>query len=655
MKKFKAALSLILCAVILIFASARSDAAVSRCDKEEVVYILTDASGAVKSGYIVNIFGKGDITDYGEYKSVRMLTEDNEISHTGDMVSFRSNSDRIYYQGDLKRVTLPWRISIRYFIDGVEHTPAELAGKSGRLKIRFRVTENAEEKRGFFDNYALTATFGLNTEKCSDIASSAATIANAGKMKQLSFTAFPGSGVYATVTAKVKDFEMDAVSINCVKMNFNIDPNDFGAALLEDGISELTDAVGQLDTGAGAVGDGGEQLAAAAKKLRDGSKKLGGGTARLKNGLEQLNNGVSSAFRAMKKLKKGSGTLKSGSKSLKNSLKLINDSLSSLSLSAQEAKQLSAAMSEIKTAASTLADSAKALEEGISFDKYKQAMADGGVDIDGLKGQNESSIEQMEAQLAQCEEQVKSLTGEQKAELESRILELEKMIALISANGAAIDGAKQFIDASSAGAGELKDGLDTLKTGCSRISEATDTIAAKLDGLASQTALLKAAISALYDGADKLYGGIDKYTGGVSELTDGFSVISSGALQMSKAGGTLHRSTGTLHSGADKLYGGADKLNTALTELSGGISMLHGETTAFGEKAVDKLNGLTDMIGGTAEPISFASQKNKAVKSVQFVIKTDAIKKPEKKAEPPAPPRQLNFWQRFLQLFGIMP
>ncbi len=43
-------------------------------EKEEVIYIMTDASGKVTDMEAVNIFAGGKITDYGDYSDVKMLT-----------------------------------------------------------------------------------------------------------------------------------------------------------------------------------------------------------------------------------------------------------------------------------------------------------------------------------------------------------------------------------------------------------------------------------------------------------------------------------------------------------------------------------------------------------------------------------------------------
>ena len=72
----------------------------SNGQKEEVVYIMTDANGKADTVDVVNIFGKGNITDYGNYSSVKMLSlihiwlrEDLQIQdHQG--ISFRLHGSR---------------------------------------------------------------------------------------------------------------------------------------------------------------------------------------------------------------------------------------------------------------------------------------------------------------------------------------------------------------------------------------------------------------------------------------------------------------------------------------------------------------------------------------------------------------------------------
>ena len=129
--------ALLLCSIAL-----PTIAAVPSAKKEEVVYIMTDAEGTVQNLNVVNIFGRGSVTDYGDYTDVKMLTTNDPITQNGDEITFTTDAERVYYQGTLENREIPWDISIRYTLDGKDVLPDELGGKSGKLKIYFTVTKN---------------------------------------------------------------------------------------------------------------------------------------------------------------------------------------------------------------------------------------------------------------------------------------------------------------------------------------------------------------------------------------------------------------------------------------------------------------------------------------------------------------------------------
>lgn len=110
--------------------------------KEEVIYIMTDADGDVKNINAVNIFGKGKVTDYGDYSSVKMLNTTDKIKQNGDKVTFSSDKEKVYYQGTMNDTEIPWNIDITYTLDGKKITPEKIAGKSGALKMHITIDKN---------------------------------------------------------------------------------------------------------------------------------------------------------------------------------------------------------------------------------------------------------------------------------------------------------------------------------------------------------------------------------------------------------------------------------------------------------------------------------------------------------------------------------
>jgi len=263
--------------------------------KEEVVYGLLNTDGSVKNLYVVNIFDGGNITDYGNYTDIRNLTSSEKINKNGDEITINTTADKFYYQGTPESNELPWNIEIRYFLDGKEIDGKDLGGKSGSLKILISIKRNSKVNSIFFNNYALQTTISLDNRLCSNIKADNATIAEAGNKKQIAFTILPGKDAEITITADVRDFEMEPVLINGIKLalNINIDTSEFTKQ-----IAELTDAVKKLDDGASELLDGINQLSDGMQKYIDGIKAF-------KDGLEQIPAGIN-------KLSEGASLLKNG-------------------------------------------------------------------------------------------------------------------------------------------------------------------------------------------------------------------------------------------------------------------------------------------------------------------------------------------------------
>ena len=219
-KIMKGMLSSLLIVSLVLTAAAGSAPAYAQSrvsSKEEVIYASADANGKIKELNAVNIFDGGKITDYGNYSQVKMLVSEDEINKSGNKIKINAGDKRVYYQGTMKTRQIPWKISIRYYLDGKEYSPKKLAGKSGHLTIHFSVTKNSACSGDFYENYALQAAFTLDTEKCTNIKAKDATIANIGENKQLSYIVLPGKGIDTYITADVENFEMDEVSINGLK------------------------------------------------------------------------------------------------------------------------------------------------------------------------------------------------------------------------------------------------------------------------------------------------------------------------------------------------------------------------------------------------------------------------------------------------------
>ena len=704
-----AALVLIMC----VFAfTPPTNAAEPATEKEEVVYANLAGDGQLLEVNVVNILypdENGHAVDYGSYESVRNMTTTDPISYSGGAVSVDTNADKLYYEGKMTDPSLPWNISIHYFLDGEETSAQSLAGRSGALRITMKITENPDCEGEFFDAFALQTSLTLDTGKCSNITAEGATIANAGRSKQLTYTILPGQGADIVVTADVTDFEMDGISINGVPLNLSLDLGDVAGELgglgeLESGIAELDDGAGSILDGVGALKSGAEQLSggigtfasgaaelsgaaeqvtAGSTAFRSGGEQLVSGAEQLDLGIKQLNMGAGEIQMALNALDTQSDTLKGGSAAFLAGLRQLQTALDGVVVTSQDLSALAAASGEIKSAAEQLASGAAALREALSFEAYKAAMKQNGLDVDSLKQQNAAAVGQLTSSVAELKTQAETMkrAGADTSSLEAQIAQFEGLIALIGANGGAIDGAEAYLNT-------LGENAEALETGAKQLAEnyaAFDTqIAGLVDllgNLAVNMAPLADAVTTLVTEYTTLDMGVAGYTDGLKQIAAGYAQVIDGASKLAEASGALHTGAAALVENAGALFRGVDAVGAGAKELGGGASKLSGgardllsgtvalydgvselkdgtaalreATTGIDSTIDEKIDSLLESFtGGDAETGSFVSDENTNVESVQFVIKTEPITVEAEDSAPVQETEQLNFWQRLLRLFG---
>lgn len=593
MQKFTAAAMAVL---LLGFTVVPAFAETAPSAKEEVIYAMADASGKVTDAEAVNIFAGGDIVDYGDYSAVKPLNTNDTITQNGDQIAFSSTADKVYYQGTMKNAALPWNISIRYYLDGKEYAPQDVAGKSGALEIRFSVTKNESCGGSFYDDYALQASFTLDTERCQNIVSNGATVANVGSDKQLTYTILPGKGIDTVITADVTDFEMDAAAINGVRLNLDVDVDDTD---LMDKVDELVSAIGDLDDGAWELHDGTEELYDATKTL---NSKVG-----------DLHSGVGD-------LTAGAGDLYTGL----TDITAQNQQADQLYLGYVKSQADSIYLAYVTTQADALYAqvAAQAVREQLIQSGYSEAQADAYLQTaDGqtLVAQTVSNMtEEQKAQILNAavakltDEQkeqilqgaVASLTEEQKAEIREayiqQMMASDDVTSQINAAVATVSAAKQV--------SELKGQLDSYGVFYQGLVAYTDAVSSAAAGAKS----LKLNMDTLYSNTGKLKLSVGELSDVVGELYDG---------------------TGELTDGTTEFV---DKTSDMDTQIS------------------DEIDSMTaSLSGGDGDAVSFVSEKNTNVNTVQFVIKTAAIEKAETTTDNTVESAPLTFWQKLLRLVGL--
>lgn len=607
-------------------------------EKEEVIYVTLDASGELVSAYAVNSFPGGEITDYGDYDSVRVLNTGDEIEYKDGVVNITTDAKRIYYQGGLKKVELPWDISLTYRLDGKDVTAEEIAGKSGEAEIRFTVTQNEECTGTFYDDYALQASFTLPGEVFGDISAPDATVAAVGADRQLTYTLLPGEGIDTLITATAENFSLPAVSINGIHLNLNVDVNSDG---IKDQVGQLVDAASQLNSGASALYSGSQELQTGASGLLDGSESLQSGIAELDAGVAELQDGLIVMRDGLNELYASSGDLTSGAGQVYSGLAQVEAALDALDVDTSQIELLVTSAQALADGAQSAYDGAVALRNALSTSALDSALAANGstYTLSGLAQANLEAINEL-SQYASLFESVNMGQA------------YNDLVALLNGNASMLNGVSLYITAVGTEADALVSGLGELSAGCSEFNSAVIELSSTVSGLLSQLVQLQTAIAQLTDGSAELAYGVDAYTAGVAQLVDGFGSVMSGVSALAEGSSELLSGSGELSAGAAELYSGVAELANGAQSMANGASALNSETSSLDVQA--EIDSLLADIGGSMEaPVSFVDSRNGTIRAVQFVIQTEEISAPAEVAPPEPAAEEQSFWDKLLNLFGL--
>ncbi len=668
MKRIIAILLVALLTVGLLPASAF--AVSENTPKEEVVYINLNADGSVKEIYVVNIFDldtDGKIIDYGRYESIRNMTTNEKLGYSGDTVTVDAKAGKLYYEGKLSSKAMPWNIAIKYFLDGKEYKANEIAGKSGNLKITINITKNTDCIGNFFEGYALQASVTLDTKKCQDIKTNDATIANVGSSKQLSYTILPDNGADIAITAKVTDFEMKAIAINGIKLNLKIELDD---GVIGGKIGEIATALQAVKEGAGALNDGSKELYDGTTLLNEKVGELLLGVGALNSGTGTLASGLSTITSKNKELLDGAyaafAGICSASETLlntelsKNGLYAVtltpetySDVLSDL-LKAMEADAVynTAYNVALKEVTAQVEANADALYKG-----YIDQNADA-IYLTYLQSQSQAIYGKVVAQIfleqlmdlgfteEQAMQQIQSKNGQEViAEMVDALPEEQKQQIMGAALANLTDEQKTQIRVGTLASlteeqkAQIRNGyIDQLM----KSKEVTDKITAAVSAAGTAAASV-VSLKGQLDNYSLFYDGLKSYTNAVTEAASGANTLKLNMDTLYANVGILKTSVGGLNDGVKALYDGTTALKDGSEEF---IGKIEGELS--GE--VDSMIG--NATGSNVAIMSFVSEKNTNIDSVQFVIQTEAIEIAPAVAEP-AVEEKLNFWQKLLRLFGL--
>lgn len=280
-------------------------------DKEESVYVLTDAYGTpteitVTTG-LKNPGPDAELTDVTTLTDIVNKEGDETYTKQADgSILWENCGSDIHYEGKADTSSeLPLTVTVTYFLDGKEVGADELAGASGNIKIRFDYENNTQEN-GSITPFAAITGLMLSEDNAHDISvTNGASRYMDGEYLVYGF-ALPGvtAALDLDTMELTKEEEIDLHDFMEVSFEAEDFELDFTATMVSNGLLEEKDydkVIDKLDELTDKLEDTTDQvkdLKSKISKLKNGGEKLRSGADSLYQGLSQVNAALAQAAQA---------------------------------------------------------------------------------------------------------------------------------------------------------------------------------------------------------------------------------------------------------------------------------------------------------------------------------------------------------------------
>lgn len=325
-------------------------------DKDESVYLISDANGNVNKTIVVdhlkNKDKKDTLDDASNLSDIENVKGKEKFTQSGDKLTWQAGGKDIYYQGTATEEP-PVTQKVTYYLDGKEISPEDLAGKSGKVKIRFDYTNttsytetvNGEKQTVSVPFAAITGLVLGDGFENIEVTNGKAEVSNSSSVV-LGY-ALPGLkdslGIkdgdldgdvnipeYMEMTADVENFSMPAAMTFVVNASDYVSTDGIDTSDLDDMINDLKDASTQLQDGSKTLAEGTDTLADGLSTLQSKLGTFASGVGTLQSGLKTYTDGVSTLSGGLNTLNSNVPTLSNGITTLNSSAKSLNDGVALL-------------------------------------------------------------------------------------------------------------------------------------------------------------------------------------------------------------------------------------------------------------------------------------------------------------------------------------
>lgn len=404
-------------------------------DKDESVYLISDANGNVNKTIVVdhlkNKDKKDTLEDASNLSDIENVKGKEKFTQSGDKLTWQAGGKDIYYQGTATEEP-PVTQKVTYYLDGKEISPEDLAGKSGKVKIRFDYTNTTSytetvngEKQTVSVPFAAVTGLVLgdgfeNIEvtngkaEVSDSSSVVLGYALPGLKDSLGIKDKDLDGdvnipEYMEMTADVENFSMPAAMTFVVNASDYVSTDGIDTSDIDDMINDLKDASTQLQDGSKTLAEGTDTLSDGLSTLQSKLGTFASGVGTLKSGLKTYTDGVSTLSGGLNKLNSNVPTLSNGITTLNSSAKSLNDGVALLNAT------VSAKFTDSEK--KTLLDQVHSTLESQKSEIEKQAQTTVASQKTVIQKQAQSAVD---LQKTDIQKQAQSTVADQKEDIEKK-------------------------------------------------------------------------------------------------------------------------------------------------------------------------------------------------------------------------------------------
>lgn len=561
-----------------------------KVSKEETVYVNLDEKGApiekTSSIWLHSDTSLGKVKDKSTLKEIKNVKGEEEPKIDGDKIVWETDEKDIFYQGKSNK-DLPIDVEVKYYLNEKEVEPKDIAGKSGKIKIKLEVKnkdshvvsmKNGKHKT-LYTPFVTVAVMNMPLDKFKNVNINSGKLVSDGNNQVITYVALPGVKEsldldkdtidipnFLEVEADVTDFEMSPIVITTTSE-----------------IPEIDDISGTEDLDE--LIDGIEKIKEASEKLSEATGKLYEGQISLSGGIDELVNGVG-------KVNKGANDLSKG------------------------LSQLDEKVKDMPEQTEKLDNGMKGVVENIAkIQKGQEDLTSGlGEAIEGL-------------------EKIKA--GKEK-ELEIIGMLLKGMDSL----DAGVAGLKKVPGASGI-AEKIGEGLQKQRMALEGLKDSSNQLIVGVEEVEKGIKQAQAASGQLSTGLGEVNKGQKQISGGISQLNSGSKELSKATGALNSGADALSKGTGELSNGSMKLKDGSNQLKDGAKELDEGMNKFHKEGISEISKRIDESDLDIDTIMDTKDELinlskeynSFTGASEEMESSVKFVMKTEQIKGEEEKEE----------------------